>query len=140
MPCGASKYWNLPNSVINVVNFELSSSRGTGSYPLYASNTVLRDFGGMLLTTSKGRGVLCVSLSQYLLMGWKSIGRLGVPSFLLRWGSPAKQSGRNEGIFFKLWRKEIPKIPDIFIMFHWPQATYQNRSRSFIALLIISPL
>ena len=28
--------------------------------------------------------------------------------------SPAKQSGRNEGILFKLWRKEILKIPNIF--------------------------
>ena len=60
--------------------------------------------------------------------------------FLLRWGSPAKQSGRNEGILFKLWRKEIPKIPNIFILFHWPQATYHNSLGISIALLIISPL
>ena len=39
-------------------------------------------------------------------------------TFLLRWGSPAEQSGKNEGILFKLWRKEIPKIPNIFILFH----------------------
>ena len=38
--------------------------------------------------------------------------------FLLRWGSPAKQSGGNEEILFKLWRKEISKIPDIFTLFH----------------------
>ena len=44
-----------------------------------------------------------------------------IDTFLLRWGSPAKQSGRNEGILFKLWRKEIPKIPNIFIiLFHLP--------------------
>ena len=52
-------------------------------------------------------------------------------SFLLRWD----QSRRNEGILFKLWRKEIPKNPNIFILFHWPQATYHNRSGIFIALL-----
>ena len=39
-------------------------------------------------------------------------------SLLLRWGSPAKHSSRNEGILFRLWRKEIPKIPDIFTLFH----------------------
>ena len=43
-------------------------------------------------------------------------------------------------ISLRLWRYEIPKIPNIFILFHKPQATYHKRSGIFIAPLIISPL
>ena len=53
---------------------------------------------------------------------------------------PQLSKGVETKDFFKLWRKKIPKIPNIFILFHSPQATYHNRTGIFIALLIISPL
>ena len=44
---------------------------------------------------------------------------ISLPNVLrTRFCFPAKQSGRNEGILFRLWRKEIPKIPNIFTLFH----------------------
>ena len=51
-------------------------------------------------------------------------------SFLVRWGSSANQAVEMKNSVqalvqsipdsFRLWHKEIPKIPNIFILFHLP--------------------
>ena len=56
MPLWRSLIWNLPNSVINVVNFELSSFRGTWWYPLYAS---IRFWRYVTDSIKRSRCVMC---------------------------------------------------------------------------------
>lgn len=79
---GARRYLYLPHSVINVVASRASGDKSTLWYPFHASRTVFLFPGGITLTMLNGDGVWWVSRLVAVFRFWRSIVRLGVPSFL----------------------------------------------------------
>ena len=51
--------------------------------------------------------------------------------FLLRWGPKLSKAVEKSKKFFKLWRKEIPNILNIFILFHLPQSRAITIGKNF---------
>ena len=53
-------------------------------------------------------------------------------------GSPQlSKAVKRAKILFRLWRKEIPKIPDIFILFHYPQSLAITIDKNFFISTVL---